>query len=93
MKIMVKYRDHPEFNGVIEVDSWSEAIRHIGCAATSLEVICEDIVLKKSEAIGLGAFQYWHTCPKCGYPWITEDCEFCGKCGVNITFVSDAKVV
>jgi len=44
------------------------------------------IILKKKNAVGLAAFHYWHTCPKCEYPWIEEQSCFCAKCGVKIVF-------
>jgi len=45
------------------------------------------MTFRKSEAVEVAAFQYWHTCKKCGYQWITEDCTCCGKCGRAVEFI------
>lgn len=42
MKFRVEYKDNPEWNEEFEEDTWSEAINHIGCTATKLEVIEEE---------------------------------------------------
>jgi len=36
MRVLIEYADNPEWNHVVEGESWSEIMQHVGCTASRL---------------------------------------------------------
>jgi hypothetical protein len=52
----------------------------------------ESVLIDRAAADPVACFNYWHTCPRCGYNWITEDAAVCGKCARPITFYASREI-
>lgn len=50
MKVLVEYADHPEWNEIVEGDSWEEVVRNVGCTASRLTDITDLPLLEDQQA-------------------------------------------
>jgi len=42
MRVQIRYSDQPDWDEIVEVDTWNDLMGYIGCTCTSLTVLEDD---------------------------------------------------